>query len=163
MNAEQHRFLHADAASGWYGKLIALYPSSYLARHREELLQNYEDLRRDMGTGVFFWIFIAGDFIKSITQQYMEFIKKNRWAQVGIGIVALLLVLGIWQFFTLKKAHSSLANYAAFRGCVTMTSATDATATCALSSGQSITMVRTGDKWYLAGDLPVCWFGKYCW
>jgi hypothetical protein len=150
MNAKPYAF---SRSSGFYERLISLYPSSYLAKHREELLQNYEDLERDIGSKRLFWAFIIGDFIKSIFHEYMNYIKKHRWAQFAAVVVVLLAAVAIWQFFVLQKAHSSFANYAAFRGCETITSQSATSGTCTLSNGQSITMVQVNGRWYLQGDL----------
>jgi hypothetical protein len=83
------------------------------------------------------------------------------WVAIGI-LAAVLLGLAINQVVLVGKAHSSLANYAAFRGCVQMLETTDTYATCALASGATIKMVNVNNKWYLDGDLPVCYF-KFCW
>ena len=87
--------------------------------------------------------------------------KVTLWVVVGI-IALVLLALVVDQVAIVTKAHRSLANYAAFRGCVGQLEATDAYATCHLASGAVIKMVNVNGKWYLNGDLPVCYF-KFCW
>jgi hypothetical protein len=149
MNAKPYAL---SRSSGFYERLISLYPASYRAKHREELLQNFEDLERDMGSKRLFWAFVISDFLKSITQQYMEYIKHHRWAQVVAVLVVAVVAVGIWQFFVLRKAHSSFANYAAFRGCATITGQSATSGTCTLGNGQSITMVERNGKWFLQGD-----------
>jgi hypothetical protein len=97
----------------------------------------------------------------------MEYIKNHRWAQfvfvIVIGIV-LLGGLGTWQVLYLQKAHSTFDNYAAFRGCMQITSQTDTQGTCVTNSGESITIVKFDNKWFLQGDLPMCMIniGSHC-
>ncbi len=95
----------------------------------------------------------------------MTYITQHRWVHVtiaGMLLGGLLLVaLAGWQVAILHKAHSSFTNYAAFRGCTTITSQSNASGTCTLASGQTITMVQFRGRWYLAGDLPACW-GSMC-
>jgi hypothetical protein len=83
------------------------------------------------------------------------------WAAIGI-IAVVLVVLAVNQVLLVTKAHSSLENYSAFRGCVQQLETTDTYATCKLASGAVIKMVKVNNKWYLDGDLPVCYF-KFCW
>ena len=87
--------------------------------------------------------------------------RRTLWIIV-IGVVIALAVLMIWQFVILQKAHSSFANYAAFRGCATITSQTDASGTCALANGKTITIVNFNGRWFLEGDLPWGCFGSFC-
>ncbi len=77
---------------------------------------------------------------------------------IGFLILALLFA---WQFITLRKAHSSLANYAAFRGCASVAEESGGYAICGLPSGQSIKLVQFRNRWYLDKDLPVC-FRDFC-
>jgi len=72
-----------------------------------------------------------------------------------IGIV--VVIIGIHQFFTLRKVHSSFENYYAFRGCVQLLEKTNAYGTCRISSGQTIKIVEINNKWYLEGDGPGIW------
>ena len=91
----------------------------------------------------------------------MARLMAHRWAQLGAVVIVLLVALAAWQWVTLRIAHSSFENYAAFRGCEQITSRSETTGTCTLSSGETITMVEFNGKWYLKGDLPVCW-GNLC-
>ena len=87
--------------------------------------------------------------------------KMTIWVVIGV-IAAAIFILAINQVLLVTKAHSSLENYSAFRGCVQRLETTDAYATCKLASGAAIKMVKVNNKWYLDGDLPVCYF-KFCW
>ena len=82
-----------------------------------------------------------------------------------VGVLLLVLVVGtvvVTQFFTLRKAHSSFENYYAFRGCSALLKKTDSYGLCKLSSGKVIKLVSVNNKWYLDGDLPVCYFNTFC-
>ena len=76
-----------------------------------------------------------------------------------VGVLAVTLAaLVVSQFLLVQKAHSSFENYYAFRGCTQLLEKTDAYATCQLADGKTIKMVQVNGKWYLDGDLPVCYF-----
>ncbi|MDE2026595.1 MAG: hypothetical protein KGJ07_08985 [Patescibacteria group bacterium] len=77
---------------------------------------------------------------------------------LAIPLVVCVGIIVIRQFLYVQKAHSSFANYYAFRGCSKLLQKTDTWATCALSDGKTIKMVNVNNKWYLDGDLPVCYF-----
>ncbi len=145
-----------------YEKLIYLYPPSYRKRHCQELLQNFEDLERDIGSRRFLWAFVVSDFIKSLGQQYMEYIKHNRWAQFALAAVIILMIFMGQQRLMLQKAHSTFDNYAAFRGCEQITSQNATSGTCTIAGGQTIKIVEFNGKWYLDGDLPPLCFGNFC-
>jgi len=60
-------------------------------------------------------------------------------------------------FAYLREAHRTFENYYAFRGCVQLLEKTDAYGICRISSGKIIKIVKYNNRWYLDGDLPVCW------
>ena len=62
----------------------------------------------------------------------------------------------------LDKAHSTFENYYAFRGCAQLIDKTDDYGICKTTSGAVIKIVKFQNKWYLDGDLPVCWFFNIC-
>lgn len=76
--------------------------------------------------------------------------------------VILILVIGIDQFFVLRKAHSTFDNYYAFRGCVQLLDKTNTYGICKTDSGQIIKIVEFQNKWYLDGDLPWGCLGRIC-
>ena len=83
---------------------------------------------------------------------------------IAIMLLALATIFVACQFIIVGRAHSSFENYYAFRGCRELIAKTDSYATCRLASGEVIKIVKYQDKWYLDGDLPVCWLGKsLCW
>lgn len=74
-----------------------------------------------------------------------------------LAVVILMIIVALYQFLNLKKAHSSFENYFSFRGCVQLLEKTDISATCKTSSGQTIKIVEINNKWYLDGDGPGIW------
>lgn len=79
-------------------------------------------------------------------------LPKNK--RVLIILAAIVFIFGIYQFFMLRKAHSTFENYYSFRGCVELLEKTDVYATCKLKSGKIIKLIKFQNKWYLDGDLP---------
>jgi len=71
-------------------------------------------------------------------------------AVIIIGLVSVFCWLRI-----LNIAHSSFENYANFRGCNRLIERTDVSGTCQISSGEIIKIVKSDNKWYLDGDLPI--------
>ena len=87
-------------------------------------------------------------------------VKNSR--KIWIAVVALIVVTTMTflasQFVMLRKAHSTFDNYYAFRGCVKLIDETPTYGDCQLESGQIIRLINFRNRWYLDGDLPVCWF-----
>ena len=83
-------------------------------------------------------------------------IKSTLWTKILI-IAAIFAVVFAVKAYTLHKAHSSLANYAAFRDCKSLSGQTDDSAECVTQSGQTVTLMNIGGKWYLKGDGPGIW------
>lgn len=73
---------------------------------------------------------------------------------VGVIIILIISVFGLYQIHALNIAHSSFENYYKFRGCAVLLEKTDTYATCKLSSGETIKLVKINNKWYLDGDGP---------
>ncbi len=73
-----------------------------------------------------------------------------------VMIIAAIAIIGlvIWQFFYLKKAHSTFENYYAFRGCKQLIEKTDNFGRCKLRGDKVIKIVKYQNKWFLDGDLP---------
>ena len=85
-------------------------------------------------------------------------LNSHKRLLIGISVLVLIGVigLGISQFFTLRRAHSSFANYYSFRGCVQLIQKTNYYGTCRISTGQVIKIVEFRGEWYLNNDLPTC-------
>ncbi len=78
--------------------------------------------------------------------------------KILIILILLVLALGLWQWFYLRRAHSSFENYYNFRGCTELVAKTEDYGICKTKSGETIKIVKYQNKWYLDGDLPwACW------
>ena len=55
-----------------YGLLLELYPRAFLRRHREQLLQNFQDLERDLPSKAALWCLIARDLIVSLRAEFVR-------------------------------------------------------------------------------------------
>jgi len=77
-----------------------------------------------------------------------------------IVIIAGLMVFSLLSnyFFFLRRAHSSFESYYAFRGCTQLLQKTETYGICKTDTGETIKMILYKGKWYLDGDLPVCYF-----
>lgn len=72
-----------------YGLLLGLYPRAYLRRHREELLQNFQDLEREFASKAALWRLIAKDLIVSLRTEHF----RTLWGQTAIRFAILSLML----------------------------------------------------------------------
>ncbi len=87
----------------------------------------------------------------------MQYLKNHPWTGTAAAAAVVITIgIGASQIALLQKAHASFKNYAAFRGCQTVTSRTDTSGACTLASGQNIKIVQFRGRWYLDGDLPFC-------
>ena len=90
----------------------------------------------------------------------MKNLLKNKLAVIIILILlVIILLLAANQVLFLRRAHSSFANYYAFRGCAQLLATTTDSGTCRTDSGQIIKIVKWNGRWYLDGNLPTCWLG----
>jgi hypothetical protein len=88
-------------------------------------------------------------------------ISKKLLLVLGIFLVVIgLIVANLLSnyFFFLRRAHSSFENYYAFRGCKELLQKTDSYGICRTDDGNTIKIVLYNGRWYLDGDLPVCYF-----
>ena len=89
--------------------------------------------------------------------------QKNKIAMIIMLLIVLaVFIFGAEQVLFLRKAHSTFENYYAFRGCAQLLDKTDDYGICKTTSGTIIKIVKFQNKWYLDGDLPVCWFFNIC-
>lgn len=72
-----------------YRLLLELYPRPYLRRHREEMLQDFEDLERASPSKSALWLFIGRDLIVSLRSQFI----KTLWGQTAIVLLILAVLL----------------------------------------------------------------------
>lgn len=90
----------------------------------------------------------------------MHFLLKNRLLlTVVCAILLILLGVAIHEGRRVDIAHSTFENYYSFRGCVQLIHRTDSMGNCKTTDGQTLKIVRFQNKWYLDGDLPICWHG----
>jgi hypothetical protein len=75
-------------------------------------------------------------------------------AAVLTALTLIAVAFGVYWVQYLKVAHSTFENYYAFRGCVQLVERTDVYGVCRISSGQTITIVKYDNRWFLDGDLP---------
>jgi hypothetical protein len=80
--------------------------------------------------------------------------KHKKIIVILLLVIVLIFTFGIYQFLSLRKAHSTFEDYYAFRGCVQLINKTDDYGICKIKSGQTIKIVKFQNKWYLDGDLP---------
>ena len=156
---QRTRTSHQSASRTIYGALLYLYPREFRRKHGSEMLQNFEDLEHDFRSKQFLWGLIISDLFTSLTHEYMEYLKQRPWLQLVLGAIIIVGVLFTWQVLYLQKAHSTFENYAAFRGCTSITSHEETSGTCTTATGQTVQIVQFDNKWFLAGDLPQCAIG----
>jgi hypothetical protein len=74
-----------------YGLLLELYPRTYLRRHREEMLQNFQDLERELPSRAALCCFIAKDLAVSLRSD----VTRSFWAQTTMAFTVLSLIVAI--------------------------------------------------------------------
>lgn len=78
--------------------------------------------------------------------------RRNR--NIVAALIGIIFGIAIYWVHYLNVAHSSFENYYKFRGCAELVERTDSYATCKLSSGKVIKIVKYDNRWFLDGDLP---------
>jgi hypothetical protein len=79
--------------------LLELYPRAYLRRHREELLQNFQDLEQDFPSTAALWCFVVRDLAVSVWSESMRTFR----GQTTIVVLILSLIVAIAQWHHGKK------------------------------------------------------------
>lgn len=82
-----------------YGLLLGLYPRAYLQRHREELLQNFQDLEQELPSKAALWCFVAKDLTVSLRSEFM----RTFWGQTTIAFTVLSLILAVAHLYPGKR------------------------------------------------------------
>jgi hypothetical protein len=85
-----------------YGLLLELYPHAYLRRHREELLQNFQDLEQELPSKTALRCFIAKDLAVSLRSEF----TRTLWGQATIVFTVLGLMLAIAHRYPGPREHS---------------------------------------------------------
>jgi len=78
-----------------YGFLLRLYAPKFLARHRAEMLQNFEDLE-NASSKAKLWLLIGEDLMLSLISRN---IPKSFWGHTAPLFIVLAAVLTIWRAF----------------------------------------------------------------
>ena len=79
-----------------YGFLLGLYAPEFLARHRAEMLQNFEDLENASSSTAALWLLIGEDLMLSF---FSRKIPKSFWGQTAPIVTVLAIVFGVWRAF----------------------------------------------------------------
>ena len=79
-----------------YGFFLKLYAPEFLARHRAEMLQNFEDLEDASSSKAALWLLIGEDLMLSF---FSRKIPKSFWGRTAPIFAVLAVVFGVWQAF----------------------------------------------------------------
>jgi CubicO group peptidase (beta-lactamase class C family) len=79
-----------------YAFLLGLYAPEFLARHRAEMLQNFEDLENASSSKASLWLLIGKDLMLSLISRN---IPKSLWGHAAPVVIVLAVVLGVWRAF----------------------------------------------------------------
>jgi CubicO group peptidase (beta-lactamase class C family) len=84
-----------------YGFLLRLYAPEFLARHRAEMLQNFEDLENAASSRAALWLLVGNDLLLSIISRA---IPKSMWGHAAPAFIMLAAVLAVLRAFALAPA-----------------------------------------------------------
>ncbi len=84
-------------------------------------------------------------------------LKNRLFVSIVGAVIVAVIAFAIYEGRQVDIAHSTFENYYAFRGCLQLIDRTNTIGHCKTSDGQTITLVKFNNKWYLDGDLPMCW------
>jgi Beta-lactamase len=84
-----------------YALLLELYAPEFLARHRAEMLQNFEDLENASSSKAAVWLLIGEDLMLSL---FSRNIPKSIWGYAVPAITALAVVLAVLRAFAYDPA-----------------------------------------------------------
>ena len=88
-----------------YARLLELYPPAFLQQHREEMLQNFDDLEAAGTSKAALWLLIGKDLTMSLVSQFFA-------SQLGGYVIAVLvtwMLIFVIGYFT----HGSTPGYPA--------------------------------------------------
>jgi hypothetical protein len=75
-----------------YAFFLELYAQEFLAQHRAEMLQNFEDLENASSSKVALWLFIGKDLMFSLISRN---VPKSLWGQTILMLITLGIVLAV--------------------------------------------------------------------
>lgn len=79
---------------------------------------------------------------------------NKKYMLVLLALLMFVLILVTNKVLVLRKAHSTFANYYAFRGCTQLIKKTNDYGLCKTAAGATIKIVKFDNRWFLDGDLP---------
>ena len=88
-----------------YSRLLELYPTEFLQRHRAEMLQNFEDLENASSSRTAFWLLVGKDLLLSIISRN---IPKSIWGHAAPAFIVLAAVLAVLPYSPPKVTHPEL-------------------------------------------------------
>ena len=80
-----------------YALLLELYAPEFLAQHRAEMLQNFEDLENASSSKAALWLLVGEDLMLSLISRN---IPKSLWGQTALMFIVLAVVLAVLRTFT---------------------------------------------------------------
>src|SRR5690348_2715351 len=83
-----------------YTFLLGIYAPEFLARHRAEMLQNFEDLENASSSTAALWLLIGEDLMRSLISRK---IPKSVWGHGAPVVIVLAVLLGIWRAFAFES------------------------------------------------------------
>jgi CubicO group peptidase (beta-lactamase class C family) len=86
-----------------YALLLELYAPEFLARHRAEMLQNFEDLENASSSNGALWLLIGEDIMRSLISPN---IPKSLWGKTALVFPVLAVVLAVLRAFAYDTAVS---------------------------------------------------------
>jgi CubicO group peptidase (beta-lactamase class C family) len=87
-----------------YGFLLRLYAPDFLARHRAEMLQNFEDHENASPSKATLWLLIGEDLMLSLISRN---IPKSLWVRTAPMFIVLATVFVMWRAFAYDTAPVS--------------------------------------------------------
>src|SRR4030088_1941672 len=87
-----------------YALLLGLYAPELLARHRAEMLQNFEDLENASSSKGALWLLIVQDLMRSLISRS---VPKSLWLPTALMFIVFAVVLHILQPFANDTAAMS--------------------------------------------------------
>jgi CubicO group peptidase (beta-lactamase class C family) len=87
-----------------YALLLELYAPEFLARHRAEMLQNFEDIENASSWKGALWLLIGEDLLRSLISRN---VPKSLWGQTALMFPVLAVVLAILRVFANDAAAVS--------------------------------------------------------
>lgn len=94
-----------------YGFLLRLYAPDFLARHRAEMLQDFEDHENASTSKAALWLHIGEDLMLSLISRN---VPKSLWGRTAPIFVVLVAVFAVWRAFAYDTAPVSEAEALGF-------------------------------------------------